>query len=158
LALDVFAPGHDDRAADAPVARSRLAEAAARLRDGFGRIDPRLDEVQRLQHDAVGRGLGGAPDVLHAIYTRPGQRGRRLAHSGDSLVLLVDWDADGRVSARAVQPFGAAPNRPGSPHRSDQAELFARRQLRPVWFDEAEVRAHLESELRLGASGPVDTP
>ncbi len=158
LALDVFAPAHDDRADDAQAARSRLVEAATRLRAGFGRIDPRLDEVQRLQHGAVDRGLGGAPDVLHAVYTRPGQRGRRVAHSGDSLVLLVDWDADGRVSARAVQPFGAAPNRLDSPHRTDQAALFASRQLRPVWLEEADIRAHLESELRLGASGPVDSP
>lgn len=158
LALGLFAPGHDDRAADAATARGRLPEVAAELRAAYGRLDPRLDEVQRLQHDGVDVGLGGAPDVLRAIYVRPGRRGRQVARSGDSLVLLVDWDGSGGVSARAVQPFGAAPNRLGSPHRTDQAELFARRQLRPVWFDEAEIRAHLESELRLGASGPVDRP
>lgn len=157
LALALFEPEHDDRALDGATARARLSEVAARLQADFGRLDPRLDEVQRLRHDAVDLGLGGGPDLLRALYTRPAEKGRRVSHTGDSLLILVDWDASGRVSARAVQPYGAAPNRPGSAHRADQAALFARRELRPVWFDEAAVRAHLESELRLGASGPVDS-
>lgn len=158
LALALLEPEHDDRALGAEAARARLSDVAARLQADFGRLDPRLDEVQRLRHDSVDLGVAGAPDLLQATYTRPAEKGRRLAHTGDSLLIVVDWDERGRVSARAVQPYGAAPNRPGSPHRSDQAALFARRELRPVWFDEAEILAHLESERSLGASGPVDRP
>lgn len=158
LALALLAPEHDDRAIGGEAARHRLANVAARLQADFGRLDPRLDEVQRLRHDSVDLGVAGAPDLLQATYTRPAEKGRRVAHTGDSLLMVVDWNERGRVSARAVQPYGAAPNRPGSPHRSDQAALFARRELRPVWFDEAEIRAHLESERRLGPSGPVDSP
>jgi len=33
---------------------------------------------------------------------------------------------------------------------ADQSPLFARRQLKPVWFDEAEIRANLEREYRPG--------
>jgi acyl-homoserine lactone acylase PvdQ len=33
-----------------------------------------------------------------------------------------------------------------SPHYADQAPLMAARQLKPVWFDEADIRNNLERE------------
>ena len=33
-----------------------------------------------------------------------------------------------------------------SPHSADQFPLMANRQLKPVWFAEANIRAHLERE------------
>ena len=32
------------------------------------------------------------------------------------------------------------------PHYADQYPLLANRQLKPVWFDEADIRQHLERE------------
>ncbi len=37
-----------------------------------------------------------------------------------------------------------------SPHYSDQSPLFVERKLKPVWIDEADIRANLESEYRPG--------
>ncbi len=45
---------------------------------------------------------------------------------------------------RAV--YGAAVGDARSPHHADQAPLFAAGRLKPVWMDEAAVRAHLERE------------
>lgn len=55
-------------------------------------------------------------------------------------------------------------SQPGSPHVGDQLELFARKELRPVWRTRAEIEAHLEeretivtrseSQPRLGADRP----
>ena len=63
---------------------------------------------------------------------------------------MVDWDREGRVSSRSIHQYGSATSRSDSPHYADQAPLFVERRLKPVWFDEAEIRAHLEREYRPG--------
>ena len=62
-------------------------------------------------------------------------------------------DSRRRVHSRSVHPFGSATLDPASSHYADQAPLFARGELKPVWLDEAEIRAHLEREYRPG-EGP----
>jgi acyl-homoserine-lactone acylase len=62
----------------------------------------------------------------------------------------VEWDAAGAVHSRSIHQFGSGSTRPGSPHFADQAPLFARHQLKPVWLDEADIRANLEREYRPG--------
>lgn len=145
LALSTLQPDDRDSIPDATVLNQRLGDAARQLRTHFGRIDPTLEEVQRLRRGSVDLGLGGGPDIVNAVYSRMVD-GRRVGHAGDSLVLLVDWDAKGHVKAQAIQPYGTATTRPSSPHYTDQARLFVRGELRPVWFEEAEIRAHLERE------------
>jgi acyl-homoserine-lactone acylase len=71
-------------------------------------------------------------------------RGRQ----GDSLVMLITWDAEGRVGSRSIHQYGSATLDETSPHYADQSPLFVGRQLKPVWLDEAEIRAHLEREYR----------
>jgi acyl-homoserine-lactone acylase len=51
--------------------------------------------------------------------------------------MFVRWDRDGSVRSESIQPFGAATNRPESPHYVDQAPLFVRHQTKPVLFDRA---------------------
>ena len=70
----------------------------------------------------------------------------------DRGVLLVDWDTEGQVRSRSIHPFGSATSDPRSTHYADQAQLFTRRQLKPMWLDEAEIRAHLERECRPGSA------
>ena len=92
------------------------------------------------------------PDLLHAVYGRPGSDGRIAGVAGDSYILLVEWDGQGRVSSRSIQPYGSATLDRRSPHYADQAPLFAAGRLKPVWMDESEIRAHLEREYRPGDS------
>jgi penicillin amidase/acyl-homoserine-lactone acylase len=72
--------------------------------------------------------------------------GRLKINEGDSYVLLVIWDKDGNVDSMSVHQFGSATIRENSPHYADQSSLLAQRKLKPVWFDEADIRAHLERE------------
>ena len=77
--------------------------------------------------------------------------GMAYTHSEDDFltiqqVLLVIWDKDGEVHSMSVHQFGAATLRGDSPHYADQAPLLASRQLKPVWFDESDIREHLERE------------
>jgi len=152
LAVLTLRPVHDNRppavAPDELV--RRLEQAAHQLQDTFGRIDVPWGEVNRLRHGGVDLPLGGAPDVLRAVYGFPAADGRVVGAGGDSYVLLVEWDREGRVHSRSVHPFGSATQDPASPHYADQAALFARCELKPVWLDEADIRAHLEREYRPG--------
>jgi penicillin amidase/acyl-homoserine-lactone acylase len=122
----------------------------------FGRLDVPWGEVNRLRRGSVDLPLGGAPDTLRAIYTRRDDDGRRRAVGGDSYVLLVEWDREGRVSSRSIHQYGSATADPRSPHYADQAPLFARYALKPVWLDEADIRAHLEREYRPGQADRRD--
>jgi acyl-homoserine-lactone acylase len=153
-ALAVLALRPDDSNSRAPVGTdvlfTRLGDAADRLRRHFGRLDVAWGEVNRLRRGAADLPLGGAPDTLRAVYGRDSADGRLTGVAGDSYILLVEWDREGRVASRSVNPYGSAARDRGSLHYADQAPLFARQQLRPVWMDEPEIRAHLEREYRPG--------
>jgi penicillin amidase/acyl-homoserine-lactone acylase len=152
LAILTLRPIHDDRppavAPDELV--RRLEQSAHRLEAAFGRLDVPWGAVNRLRRGDLDLPLGGAPDVLHAIYGSPAGDGRLMATGGDSYILLVEWDREGRVHSRSIHPFGSATLDATSPHYADQSPLFARGELKPVWLDEAEIRAHLAREYRPG--------
>lgn len=137
----------------------KLLENNARdLKSTHGRIDVPWGEVNRLHRGDLNIPIGGAPDVLHAVYgfrVREGklegfEKGQVYGRAGDSYVLLATWDKDGKLHSRSIHQFGAATMRPKSPHYADQAPLFAARQTKEVWMDEAGIRAHLEREYRPG--------
>jgi penicillin amidase/acyl-homoserine-lactone acylase len=109
-------------------------------------LDVPWGEVNRLRRGGLDLPLGGGPDTLRAVYAGPAPDGRLVGRAGDSYVLLVEWDPQGQVHSRSISPYGSATLDPRSPHYADQAPLFARQQLKPVWRDEAEIRAHLERE------------
>ena len=64
--------------------------------------------------------------------------------------MLVTWDREGQVHSRSIHQYGSATLDEDSPHYADQSPLFARRELKPVWLDEGDIRAHLEREYRPG--------
>lgn len=151
LALTTLEPQHrNEPLPDTPVLLQRLRAAALALRDHFGGLQPPLTDLLRLRRGKVDLGLDGGPDLMHAFYARPESDGRWTVYAGDSYVLFVDWDAAGAVRSQSIHQFGSATSRPLSPHYADQAPLFARHRLKPVWMDEAEIRAHLEREYAPG--------
>ena len=131
-----------------------LAQAFVDTLDTFknahGRVDVPWSEVNRLQRGNLDLGLGGGPDLLHAVTGEQLHDGRLRGMQGDSYVALVTWDSDGRVHSRSIHQYGSATLDETSPHYADQAPLFVDCQLKPVWLDEAEIRAHLEREYRPG--------
>jgi len=141
---------HLDRLGQANVSEAMLMEAFTEAVDTlmthFGRVDMPWGDVNRLMRGDVDLPIGGGPDILHATYGALQEDGRLKITDGDSYVLLVIWDKDGNVNSMSVHQFGAATLREDSPHYADQAPLMANRQLKPVWFDEADIRQHLERE------------
>jgi penicillin amidase/acyl-homoserine-lactone acylase len=153
LVLLALEPGHrNEPLPDTAPLLQRLRAAAESLRRHHGTLAPRLPDVLRLHRGSVDLGLHGGPDLLHAFYAREGRDGRWNVYAGDSYVMIVDWDAQGRVRSRSIHQFGSGTSRPTSPHFADQAPLFARHAFKPVWMDEADIRGHLESEYRPGGS------
>ncbi|ACY16073.1 acylase [Haliangium ochraceum] len=120
-----------------------LAEAVEVLETHHGSIHVPLAELQRLRRGEVEVGLDGGPDTLRAIHADL-EDGHLIGHAGDSHVMLVEWDAEGRVRSRSLQPYGNAKRDPQSPHYADQAALFAAHALKPVWYEEADIRRNLE--------------
>ena len=134
-----------------PRAAESLRAGVKFLMDHHGRLDVPLGTALRLRQGTQDLPLRGGPDALRAIYSTPTADGRLEGEVGDSFIMLVEWGPDGVVHSQSVQPFGAATSRRGSPHYADQAPLFAAEKFKPVWFTEAEQRAHLERETRVGA-------
>jgi penicillin amidase/acyl-homoserine-lactone acylase len=123
-------------------------KAVKLLKDKFGRLDVPWGQVNRLVRGKVDLAVGGGPDLLHATYGDIQPDGRIKNNTGDSFVQLVRWDKQGVMKAFSIHQFGSATLDEASPHYADQAPLFVQRQLKPVWFDEADIRAHLEREYR----------
>jgi acyl-homoserine-lactone acylase len=120
-----------------------LAQAVDVLVTNFGRVDVPWQEVNRLRRGEVDLGLGGAPDVLHAIYGNLEEDGRFRGFVGDCHIMLISWDAEGNLRSRSIHQYGSAMLDENSPYYADQSPLFAARQLKPVWLDEAKIRANL---------------
>jgi acyl-homoserine-lactone acylase len=134
---------------DLPDAREKLREVVDRLMAGFGRIDPPLGDVQRLQRGSVDLPAKGGTDTLRAATTwEPQPDGRMRVKHGDSFMMLINWDKAGKVNSRSIQPYGAATTRPDSPHYTDQMKLFVDRKFKPVHFERADLLAHAKRAYR----------
>jgi penicillin amidase/acyl-homoserine-lactone acylase len=130
--------------------RAGFEKAAATLKKNFGRVDVEWNQVNRLIRGHVDLGLGGGPDVLHAVDGDLQKDGRLKGKEGDSYILMVSWDKNGLVHSESIHQYGSATLDESSPHYADQAPLFVKCQLKPVWRDESEIRQHLEKEYRPG--------
>jgi acyl-homoserine-lactone acylase len=148
LALMMLRPAngrHYQRRA-APDPRTVLKETVAHLHEHFNGLDPKLGTVLRLRHgegaNRVDLPLDGGNDTVRASTLWDEEPdGRLKVRHGDSFIMFVTWDRNGRVRSESIQPFGAATTRPDSPHYNDQAPLFVAHKLKPVLFDPAALKA-----------------
>ncbi len=121
-----------------------LSETAKDLMQRFGSLDPEWGEVNRLQRGNADLPLNGGPDVLRAIYAdQDGVRkdGVMNAFAGDTHIFVADWDKEGQLRLDTIHQYGAATLDKNSPHYSDQAEIFARGDYKPMPVTLDEVKA-----------------
>jgi acyl-homoserine-lactone acylase len=134
-----------DRLADPAGAAALLAEAAREVRAQHGSLDVPWGEVHRLRagdRDLPANGGPGDLGIFRVVGFAPaGEGAARRAVGGDSFVAAVEFSDP--VRARALLAYGNA-SQPGSPHAGDQLELFAAKELRPVWRTREEIEEHLE--------------
>lgn len=148
LALMVLRPANSRhyQRREPPDPRQVLGETVAHLQEHFGGLDPKLGTVLRLRHgegpSRIDLPLDGGNDTVRASTLWDAEPdGRLKVRHGDSFIMFVTWDRQGRVRSESIQPFGAATTRPASPHYNDQAPLFVRHQLKPVLFDPVALKA-----------------
>ena len=125
-------------------------DAAQFLKDKYGEINVAWGDVNRMIRGNLNLGLGGGPDIMHSIYGNLKSNGALEAFAGDSYILFITWDNEGNVSSNSVHQYGSATGREKSPHFSDQALLFANRQLKEVWFKKDDIIKNLESRYQPG--------
>ena len=123
-----------------PDPRETLQQAVTEFKERFGRIDPPLAEIQRLRRGDVDLAMLGGSDALRAttIWDAEQADGKMRVRHGDSYIMLMRWDKDGKVQSESIQPYGSATNRPESPHYTDQMKLFVAGGYKPVHFEWAD--------------------
>ena len=130
-----------------------LKQTAAEIKERFGRIDPEWGEINRIQRGDVDLPLGGAPDVLRAIYAdRDGisKDGVMNAFAGDTHIMYADWDAAGELVLKSIHQYGAATLDENSPHYNDQVPLFVRGEYKKMPMTLEEVLPHAKRDYRPG--------
>jgi acyl-homoserine-lactone acylase len=134
-----------DGLSDPRAAVELLAGAARRVQAARGALDTPWGDVHRLRRDGVDLPANGGPGDIGVLRTVdfepvPDDSARLVATGGDSFVAAVEFSRP--VQAHTLIGYGNA-SQPGSPHRTDQLELFSRKQLRPAWLTREDVLAHL---------------
>lgn len=133
-----------------PDPREELVAAIDHLEKYFRTLDPKLGTVLRLRQGKVDLPMDGGSDTLRAatLWDVDEKDGRFAVRHGDSFIQFVEWDKDGNVSSRSIQPFGAATTRPDSPHYADQAKLFVEHKTKPVYFTRQALMPHAKRRYR----------
>lgn len=137
-----------DGLANPAAAVDALERAASTVKDTYGALDVAWGEVYRLQYagkDLPANGGSGALGIFRVLWYEPMEDNRFRARGGDSYVALVKFSDP--VQAHVLLGYGNA-TQPESPHRGDQLELFARKELRPAWRTRDSIRVHLERRKR----------
>jgi acyl-homoserine-lactone acylase len=125
-----------------------LADAVDTTRARHGAADVAHGDVFRLRRDGLdlpGNGQGDPMGVFRAAWYSEAEFNRREIFGGDSFVMAVEFGDP--IRAQAMLGYGNA-SQPGSPHRTDQLQLFSEKAMRPVWRTREEIEANLEGRER----------
>lgn len=127
-----------------------LRKTIVRLQTHFGRLDPEWGQVLRIVRGKVNLPIDGGPDIYRAAWGEEQPDGTVHSQGGDTLIMFVQWDRAGKVSAQSIHQFGAATSHPESKHYADQTPLFVAMKTKPVWFTDAELAGHIEAQYAPG--------
>jgi acyl-homoserine-lactone acylase len=129
---------------DPTMAVHRLFGAAKEVKEKFGRLDVFWGEVFRLKRDSIDLPANGAPGdpygVFRTSYYRPDDNNQQSLIAGDTYVAIIEFGDS--IQAEGVIGYGNF-SQPGSPHRTDQLQLYSDKKLRPILFYRHNVEAHV---------------
>lgn len=120
----------------------------------YGRVDVAWGDVHRVRIGTVDvpvGGCGGALGCFRVLNFRTDPDGKRSVIGGDGWVIAVEFTDTPR--AYSVLAYGQSP-REDSPHHADQAEMFARGEMKRVAFTERDIESQTIRRYRPGAIAP----
>ena len=108
----------------------------------YGSWDVTWGDVHRVRRGKTDVPVGGCGNDLGCFrilgFTRDAADGKLVANSGDGWILAVEFGDTPR--AYSVLSYGQSP-RVDSPWHADQAEMFARGEMKKVAFTDKEITA-----------------
>ena len=135
---------------DPELAARAFAAAVQEATERYGGWDVTWGDVHRVRWGRVDSEVSGCPASLgcfrHIAFDRA-EDGLLRAYSGDAWILAVEFGPVPR--AYSVLVFGQTGDS-SSVHFDDQAEMFARGEMKPVAFTEAQIEADLVRRYRPG--------
>lgn len=117
-----------------------LTEAQNHLQKYFGGIRVPLGDFQRHRRGDVDLPIGGGPNILAAMYAAEGKDGRFESKVGDGFIQFVKYDSSGPVLIQTMMPYGSS-SKAGSPHYTDQMEMYVNQELKEMTLDMEKVKA-----------------
>ena len=136
--------------ADIPRAIESFNAAVSEVKRRYGSIDVTWGDVHRVRRGSVDVPVGGCGSDMGCFrvlgYTQTDDR-KLAANGGDGWVLAVEFGDTPR--AYSVLAYGES-RLPTSPWHADQAEMFARGEMKKVAFTEKDVDAQALSRFRPG--------
>jgi acyl-homoserine-lactone acylase len=118
----------------------------------YGRADVAWGDVHRVRVGDVDVPVGGCNGDIgcfRVLWYKDDPDGKRQAVGGDGWILAVEFGD--RPHAYSVLAYGESP-REDSPFHSDQAALFARGEMKPVAWTDAEIASQTVRRYRPGES------
>jgi acyl-homoserine-lactone acylase len=128
-----------------------LGRAMTTMKQTYGAIDVAWGDVHRVRRgnvDVPVGGCGNATGCFRILNFQQLPDGKRVANGGDGWVLAVEF---GAVNPRAysVLAYGQSPDSTSAYH-ADQAEMFAKGEMKPVRFTQADVLKHAKRTYQPG--------
>ncbi len=121
-----------------------IYEGAKVMTEKFGRLEVPLGDIQKHIRGDVSLPLAGGPDILAAMYWKETEQlNVYKGVAGESYISLVQFTDEGPI-IETVNAYGSSAE-PDSPHYTDQMEMFANQQLKPMTLDMDKVVAEADS-------------
>jgi acyl-homoserine-lactone acylase len=136
--------------ADVPRAVESFTTAISEMKRRYGSIDATWGDIHRVRRGKIDVPVGGCGNDLGCFrvlgYTRA-EDGKLIASAGDGWILAVEFGDTPR--AISVLAYGES-SLPSSRWFSDQAEMFAKGEMKKVAFNKADVDARAVVKYRPG--------
>ena len=117
-----------------------ITKAKEELLANYGTLQIELGTLQRHSREKVNLPIGGAPDVLAAIYSTKEEDGTYRATAGESYIELVRFGIDG-VEIETINSYGSS-SKVNAEHATTQMDYFTHQKLKKMTLNKEEVLQH----------------
>ncbi|MCH7524395.1 MAG: penicillin acylase family protein [Bacteroidetes bacterium] len=117
-----------------------ITKAKEELLAKYGTLQVELGTIQRHRRANINLPIGGAPDVLAAIYSKKEKDETYRAFAGESYIELVRFGIDG-VEIETINSYGSS-SKVNAEHATTQMDYFTHQKLKKMTLNKEEVLQH----------------